>query len=312
MKQLKTKCLIIGSGPAGCTAAIYAARANMEPIMICGQAPGGQLTTTTEVENFPGFISIQGPELMNIMQKHAEAYGTQIINEIITKVDFGQKPFKCWSNDTEFTADSVIICTGAEAKWLGIESENEYKGFGVSGCATCDGFFFKGKDVAVVGGGNTAMTEALFLTNHANKVYLIHRRDELRGEKVLQDRIKKHPKIEIIWNSKTEEIIGEKNEFSKFVTGVRLKNTINGETNILPISGFFVAIGHKPNTEIFQNQLEMDEEGYIITKPGTPITSIDGVFAAGDVQDKVYKQAITSAGVGCAAALEAESFVNQQ
>jgi thioredoxin reductase (NADPH) len=297
--EYKTRCLI------------YAARANMSPIMVCGDTPGGQLMTTTDVENFPGFIKIQGPELMDIMQQHAKAYGTEIINDFIIDADFTKRPFVCKDRaGNNYIAESVIICTGAEAKWLGIPSEDEYKGFGVSGCATCDGFFFRNKVVAVVGGGNTAITEALYLTNHASKVYVIHRRDSLRSEKVLQDRLLNHPKIEMLWNCTVDEILGEKDNFGKAVNGVRLKSTLDGNLSELKLDGVFIAIGHKPNTELFKGKLEMDEEGYIITKAGTPITSIEGVYAAGDVQDKVYKQAITSAGVGCAAALEAEAFVN--
>jgi thioredoxin reductase (NADPH) len=310
MADYTTKCLIIGSGPAGCTAAIYAARANLDPIMLCGPLSGGQLVTTTDVENFPGFIKIQGPAMMDIMHKHAAEYGTKIIEDIIESVDFSKRPFICKSADKTYIAQTVIICTGAQAKWLGIESEDRFKGFGVSACATCDGFFFKNKIVAVVGGGNTALTEAIYLTNHANKVYIIHRRDTFRGEKILIDKVLANPKIEIIWDTFVSEVIGQEDEIGRFVTGLEIKNNKMQTTKQIPVDGLFVAIGHKPNTDIFKGQLEMDNEGYILTKAGTPITSVQGIFAAGDVQDKIYKQAVTSAGSGCAAALEAESFLH--
>lgn len=310
--EYKTKVLIIGSGPAGCTAAIYAARANMNPIMVRGMQPGGQLTITTDVENYPGFADpIQGPWLMQQMEQQSENVGTKIINDHITKVDFSSKPFVAEGMmGDKYIADTVIISTGAQAKWLGLESEEKFMGFGVSGCATCDGFFFKGKEVMVVGGGNTAVEEALFLTNFASKVTLVHRRNSLRAEKIMQDRLFKHPKIEIIWNHQLDEVLGS-NE-PKSVTGARLKNTETGETHEVKVDGIFIAIGHKPNTELFAGQLEMDSEGYIITTPGTTKTSIEGVYAAGDVQDKIYRQAITAAGTGCMAALEAERLLAEK
>lgn len=307
MAEYKTKVLIIGSGPAGCSAAIYAARANMEPIMVQGMQPGGQLTITTEVENYPGFADvIQGPWLMEQMTKQAEHVGTKIIFDYITKVDFSKRPFVAYGNSDTYYGDTVIITTGAEAKWLGLESESKFQGFGVSGCATCDGFFFRGKEVMVVGGGNTAVEEALYLTNHASKVYVVHRRDSFRAEKILQDRLFKNPKIEVIWNHILHEVKGTENP--KSVTHAVLKNSISGELSERTIDGIFIAIGHKPNTDIFKGILDMDEEGYIITKPGFTQTNIPGVFAAGDVQDKIFRQAVTAAGTGCMAALEAEKF----
>ncbi len=298
------KIIIIGSGPAGYTAAIYAARASYEPLLITGMQPGGQLSITTDVENYPGFASaIQGPWLMEQMHKQAEHVGTKIINDYVTKVDFKNKPFTVSTDYTSYTADSVIIATGAQAKWMGLESEAKFQGFGVSGCATCDGFFFKNKKVMVVGGGNTAVEEALHLTHHASEVLLVHRRDQLRAEKIIQERLFKHPKIKVLWNTVLEEVLGEENP--KYVTGVRLKNILNGKIETISMDGIFIAIGHKPNTEIFAGQVELDSEGYIITKSGTTQTNIPGVFACGDVQDKIYRQAITAAGTGCMAALEA-------
>jgi thioredoxin reductase (NADPH) len=304
-----TKVLVIGSGPAGYTAAIYAARANLSPILVQGMQPGGQLTITTDVENYPGFEDvIQGPWLMEQMQKQAEKVGTEINFDHIKSVDFSKRPFTCiGESDTVFTADTVVISTGAQAKWLGLEAEQKFQGFGVSGCATCDGFFFRDKEVIVVGGGNTAVEEALYLTNHASKVILVHRRDSLRAEKILQDRLLKHEKIEVLWDHTLEDVLGDENPLN--VTGARLKNVKTGEVTDKPIDGIFIAIGHKPNTDIFADQVDRDEEGYITVKAGTTQTSVKGVFAAGDVQDKVYRQAITAAGTGCMAALEAEKLI---
>jgi thioredoxin reductase (NADPH) len=305
MAKYNTKVLIIGSGPAGYTAAIYAARANLEPIIVQGIQPGGQLTITTDVENYPGFAEvIQGPWLMDQMQKQAEYVGTKIIFDHIREVDFSKRPFICTSEaDDVFIAETVIICTGAQAKWLGLESESKFQGYGVSGCATCDGFFYKGREVFVIGGGNTAVEEALYLTNHASKVTLVHRRDSLRAEKVLQNRLFGNPKVEVIWNHVLEEILGDNNPLN--VTGVRLKNLKTGEEMRRSTHGVFIAIGHKPNTDIFKGQIDTDEEGYIIVSAGTTRTNIEGVFAAGDVQDKHYRQAVTAAGTGCMAALDA-------
>lgn len=303
------KLIIIGSGPAGYTAAIYAARAAFSPMLITGMQPGGQLSITTDVENYPGFAAaIQGPWLMEQMHKQAEHVGTKIIHDYVTKVDFSKNPFTISTDSTTYTADSIIIATGAQAKWLGLPSEAKFQGFGVSGCATCDGFFFRNKKVIVVGGGNSAVEEALHLTHHASEVILVHRRDELRAEKILQERLFKHPKIKFIWNSAIEEIIGEDNP--KNVTGVKLKNLLNNEIQELPIDGVFIAIGHKPNTDLFGNQLELDHEGYIITKPNSTLTNIPGVFACGDVQDKIYRQAVTAAGTGCMAALDAGKYLD--
>ena len=306
----KTKVAIIGSGPAGFTAAIYAARANLEPIIINGTQPGGQLTITTEVENYPGFADpIQGPWLMEQMQKQAENVGTKIIYDHIEKVDFSKRPFKLiGESGDEFIADSVVIATGAQAKWLGLESESKFQGFGVSGCATCDGFFFKNKEVIVVGGGNTAVEEALYLTNHASKVYVVHRRDAFRAEKILQERLFKNDKVEVIWDHALEEVLGS--EKPKGVTGAKLKNTKTGDIKEMKIDGIFIAIGHKPNSGLFkETSLDIDSEGYITTKTGTASTNIPGVYAAGDIQDKIYRQAVTAAGTGCMAALEIEKFL---
>jgi thioredoxin reductase (NADPH) len=308
MAEYRTKVLIIGSGPAGCTAAIYAARANMKPIMVHGMQPGGQLTITTDVENYPGFADvIQGPWLMEQMTKQAEHVGTEIIFDYIERVDFSKRPFTAYSGSNTYIADSVIISTGAQAKWLGIPSESAFQGFGVSGCATCDGFFFRGKEVMVVGGGNTAVEEALYLTNHASKVYLLHRRDSLRAEKILQDRLFKNPKIEVIWNNTLHEVKGTDNP--KSVTHAIIENTQNNSLSEIKVDGIFIAIGHKPNTDMFKGIIDLDDEGYIITKPGFTQTNISGVFAAGDVQDKIFRQAVTAAGTGCMAALEAEKFL---
>lgn len=306
----KTKVAIIGSGPAGYTAAIYAARANLEPFIINGIQPGGQLTITTDVENYPGFAeSIQGPWLVEQMEKQAVHVGTKIFHDHIKEVDFSKRPFKLIGESEDiYEADAVVIATGAQAKWLGLESEKKFQGFGVSGCATCDGFFFKNKNVIVVGGGNSAVEEALYLTNHAAKVYVVHRRDKFKAEKILQDRLFKNPKIEVIWNHALDEVLGSENPRS--VTAARLKNTLNGETKELAIDGIFIAIGHKPNSDLFKNTaLEIDAEGYVITKPNSTATNIAGVYAAGDIQDKIYRQAVTAAGTGCMAALEIEKFL---
>lgn len=307
--QHHAKVLIIGSGPAGYTAAIYAARANLEPMLVQGLQPGGQLTITIDVENYPGFAEvIQGPWLMEQMREQAEHVGTKMLFDIITEVDFDSRPFRAIGDGGDvYTADSIIIATGAQAKWLGLETEQTFQGFGVSACATCDGFFYRGKEVAVVGGGNTAVEEAIYLTNHAEKVTLIHRRDELRAEKILQDRLFKHPKIEVIWDTTLEEILGDKDPLG--VTGLRLKNVKSGEESQLSVDGVFIAIGHKPATEVFKGKLDTDEEGYLLVKPGTVSTNIPGVYAAGDVTDKVYRQAVTAAGMGCMAALEAEKYI---
>jgi thioredoxin reductase (NADPH) len=307
----KTKVIILGSGPAGLSAAIYAARANLEPILINGIQPGGQLTITTDVENYPGFAEvIQGPWLMEQMTAQAEHVGTKIIHDHIKEVDFSKKPFKLiGESDDIYETDAVIICTGAQAKWLGLESEKKFQGFGVSGCATCDGFFFKNKEVIVIGGGNTAVEEALYLTNHCKKVYVVHRKDKFRAEKILQDRLFKNEKIEVIWNHELQEVTGSENPNN--VTGAILKNSVDGSLKEIKIDGIFIAIGHKPNTDLFkQTGLELDSEGYIITKAGTTQTNLKGIYAAGDVQDKIYRQAITAAGTGCMAALEVEKFLS--
>ncbi len=306
----KTKVLIIGSGPAGYTAAIYAARANLEPIIVQGMEPGGQLTITTDVENYPGFAEvIQGPWLMEQMKGQAEAVNTTIITDFITDVDFSSRPFVCKgdSGDT-YIGDTVVIATGAQAKWLGLPSEDEFQGRGVSACATCDGFFYRGKDVIVVGGGNTAVEEAIFLTNFASKVILIHRRDELRAEKILQDRLFKNEKIECVWDSQLEEIVGEEGPMGG-VTGVRIKNVKTGQESEIAAHGVFIAIGHAPATALFKGKVEMNDHGYIDTAPDSTATNVPGVYAAGDVTDDKYRQAVTAAGMGCMAALEAERFI---
>ncbi len=306
----KTKVAIIGSGPAGYTAAIYAARANLEPFIINGIQPGGQLTITTEVENYPGFAeAIQGPWLVEQMEKQAVHVGAKIFHDHIKEVDFSKRPFKLVGESGDiFEADAVVIATGAQAKWLGLESEKKFQGFGVSGCATCDGFFFRGKEVIVVGGGNSAVEEAIYLTNHAKKVYVVHRGDKFKAEKILQDRLFKNPKIEVIWNHTLDEVLGDENP--KTVTAARLKNSIDGQTKEIKIDGVFIAIGHKPNSDLFKNTgLEIDNEGYVVTKAGSTKTNIEGVYAAGDIQDKIYRQAITAAGTGCMAALEIEKFL---
>ena len=312
MSEIYTKTLIIGSGPAGYTAAIYAARANLAPVLVAGLEPGGQLMITTDVENYPGFADvIQGPWLMEQMRLQAEHVGTKVIQDHIRDVDLSKRPFTCHGEGgTVYKAETIIISTGAQAKWLGLESEMKFRGFGVSGCATCDGFFFRGKEVAVVGGGNTAVEEALYMTNHASKVILIHRRDQLRAEKVLQTRLFKNPKVQVIWNHVVEEVLGKNDPLA--VTGVRLKDTTTGERQELAIEGLFIAIGHVPNTKIFKGKLALDEEGYIVGSALTTETSVKGVFAAGDVRDKVYRQAVTAAGMGCMGALDVVSFLQDE
>jgi thioredoxin reductase (NADPH) len=308
--KFATKLLIIGSGPAGLTAAIYAARAALKPILLHGMQPGGQLTITTDVENYPGFAEpIQGPWLMEQMTSQAKNVGAEIIYDYVEKINLSVRPFIATTGSGNiYQADSVIIATGAEAIWLNIPSELEFKGYGVSACATCDGFFFKNQEVLVIGGGNSAIEEALYLTNHASKVTIIHRRDKFRAEKILQDRLFKNPKISVIWNHKLIEIIGK--DQPKSVTSAKLENTVTGETNMINCTGIFIAIGHMPNTSLFKDQLAIDSDNYIITKPNSTATNIKGVFAAGDVQDKIFRQAVTAAGSGCMAALEAEKFLN--
>jgi thioredoxin reductase (NADPH) len=305
----RTRVLIIGSGPAGYTAAIYAARASLSPILVAGLEPGGQMTITTDVENYPGFAAvIQGPWLMEQMAAQAEHVGTRIVHDLITRVDFTRRPFRCVADSgEEYLADAVIIATGAQARWLDIESERRLQGRGVSACATCDGFFYRGKAVAVVGGGNTAVEEALHLTHHADSVTLIHRRDALRAEKILQARLFAHPRINVVWDSIVEEIEG--GGTPEVVTGIRLRHGKTGAFNRLPVDGVFIAIGHTPNTAIFAGQVAMDAEGYILTEPGSTRTSVEGVFAAGDVQDKLFRQAVTAAGTGCMAALEVDKWL---
>jgi thioredoxin reductase (NADPH) len=304
-----SKVLILGSGPAGYTAAIYAARANLEPTLIQGLQPGGQLSITTDVENYPGFADpIQGPWLMEQMQAQTENVGAKIVTDLIVKVDLSQRPIRCAGDSgAVYTGDTLIIATGASARWLGLDSETKFRGFGVSACATCDGFFYRDKQVAVVGGGNTAVEEAIFLTNFARKVTLIHRRDALRAEKVMQDRLFKNPKIEVVWNHVVTQIQGEESPLG--VTGLRLRDVRDESEKDLPADGVFVAIGHDPATGLFAGQLDMDDEGYIVTKSDSTATSRPGVFAAGDVRDKVFRQAVTAAGMGCMAALEAEKFL---
>lgn len=305
------KLIIIGSGPAGYTAAVYAARANLHPVIITGMEKGGQLMTTTDVDNWPGDVEgLQGPDLMQRMEQHAQRFDTKIIFDQIAKVDFSKRPFTLYGDDTTYTCDALIIATGASAKYLGIESETKYRNRGVSACATCDGFFFQGQDVAVVGGGNTAMEEALFMANIAKSVTIIHRRDKFRGEKILADKISKKDNIKVEWDCVTEEILGD----DQGVTGIRIKNVKNETTKDLAVKAVFIAIGHQPNTQIFSGQLDMSETGYIYVKSGTngnaTATSVAGVFAAGDVADSIYRQAVTSAGSGCMAALDAEKFLD--
>ena len=309
---MHSKVVIIGSGPAGYTAAIYAARAMLEPVMINGTQPGGQLTITTDVENYPGFADvIQGPWLMEQMKAQAEHVGTRIVNDLIVDVDFDHRPFRLTGDSGKvYTADSVIVATGAQARWLGLPSESKFQGFGVSACATCDGFFYREKHVLVVGGGNTAVEEALFLTNFASKVTVIHRRSEFRAERILQDRLFKHPKIEVRWNTELADVTG--NNMPPSVTGAVLRNTLTGETEAFPVDGIFIAIGHTPATSVFAGKLDMKPGGYLQVKPGTTETNVPGVYAAGDVTDDVYRQAVTAAGMGCMAALEAERFLAEE
>jgi thioredoxin reductase (NADPH) len=303
-----TRLLIIGSGPAGYTAGVYGARAMLEPILVQGIQPGGQLTITTEVENWPGDTEVQGPELMVRMEEHARATGVEIVSEHIASLDLGVRPFRATGDGGDvYTADALILATGAQARWLGLPSEETFKGFGVSACATCDGFFYRGREVVVIGGGNTAVEEALFLTNFATRVTLVHRRDELRAEKILQDRLFKHPRIEVVWNHALDEVLGEHDP--RGVTGVRLRHVETGATREIAAQGVFVAIGHKPASELVAGQLELHHGGYVLVKPGTTETSIPGVFAAGDITDHVYRQAVTSAGMGCMAALDAERYL---
>ncbi|MBT8475075.1 MAG: thioredoxin-disulfide reductase [Alphaproteobacteria bacterium] len=306
-----SKVLIIGSGPAGYTAAVYASRAMLEPVLVQGIQPGGQLTITTEVENWPGDTEVQGPELMVRMEEHARAVGTEIISDHIQSLDLSHRPFTAKGDSgTTYTADAVILATGAQAKWLGLPSEEKFKGFGVSACATCDGFLYRGQEVVVIGGGNTAVEEALFLTNFASKVTLIHRRDSLRAEKILQHRLFKNPKVELLWDHTVEEVIGGENPLG--VEGVRARHVETGAITEVPCKGFFVAIGHAPANELVKDQLELHNGGYVVTKPDSTATSIPGVFAAGDLTDHIYRQAVTSAGMGCMAALEAEKFLAEQ
>ncbi len=316
-EHILTKVLIVGSGPAGYTAAIYAARANLEPVLVTGMEQGGQLTITTDVENYPGFAeAVQGPWLMEQMRAQAEHVGTKMIMDMITEVDFAKRPFtaKGQSGKT-YEAETIIICTGAKARWLGIDSEKTYRGFGVSACATCDGFFYRGKEVAVIGGGNSAVEEALFLSQFASKVTLIHRRDSLRAEKIGQDRLFENPKIDVIWNATVDEIIGNppgSKDGEIGVTGLKLKDTQTGAITDFKVDGVFVAIGHDPATELFKGKIDMDKEGYILTSPDSTATSVSGVYAAGDVKDKTYRQAVTAAGMGCMAALEADRYLAAQ
>ncbi len=303
--------IIIGSGPAGYTAALYTARADLKPIMFAGLEPGGQLMITTDVENYPGFPDgIMGPEMMDLFRRQVERFGVEIHQKHVTKVDLSKRPFKVYVDDELYEANSIIITTGASAKWLGLESEVTYGGFGVSACATCDGFFFRNKEVIVVGGGDTAMEEANYLTKHCSKVYLIHRRSEFRASKIMQDRVLANPKVEVITNSAIEEILGAHQP--KKVTGVRLVDTVTGEKREMPIDGVFIAIGHKPNADLFHGVLDMDSVGYILTLPGTTKTNIPGVFAAGDVADSQYRQAVTAAGTGCMAAIDAERYLEAE
>ena len=304
-----SKVLIIGSGAAGYTAAIYASRANLKPVLVRGLQPGGQLTITTDVENYPGFADpIQGPQLMEQMYEQAKNVGTRMFEDIIVEADLSKRPFQALGDSgNTYTGDALIVCTGASARWLGLESERKYMGFGVSACATCDGFFFREKPVAVVGGGNTAVEEALFLTNFASQVTLIHRRDELRADKIMQDRLFKNDKIEPIWDSVLEEVLGD--DDPPGVTGAKIKNVKTSEVSELAVDGIFIAIGHDPNSGLFKGQLEMDGEGYVVTAADSTVTSVPGVFAAGDLQDRIYRQAVTAAGTGCMGALEAERFL---
>ena len=309
MGEMKTtRVLIIGSGPAGYTAAVYSARAMLNPVLVQGIQPGGQLTITTEVENWPGRTEVQGPDLMAQMEEHARAMGTEIIGDTITSLNLGSRPFVALGDSgTTYVADAVILATGAQARWLGLASEEKFKGFGVSACATCDGFFYRGREVVVAGGGNSAVEEALFLTNFASKVTVVHRRDSFRAEKILIERLMKNPKIEVVWNATVEEVLG--NEMPLGVTGVRVKDVQTGAERVVPCEGFFVAIGHAPASELVKDQLELHHGGYVKVEPGSTRTSIPGVFAAGDLTDHIYRQAVTSAGMGCMAALDAERWL---
>jgi thioredoxin reductase (NADPH) len=300
--------VIVGSGPAGYTAALYAARASLKPLLFEGLQPGGQLTITSDVENYPGFPEgILGPELMEKFRAQAERFGTRFVQSDVTRVDLGRRPFQLWQDDQLYTADALIVATGASAKWLGIPSEKQYQGKGVSACATCDGFFFRGVEVGVVGGGDTAVEEATFLTKFATKVHLIHRREELRASKIMQERARSNPKIELVWNKVVEEVLGD----GRAVNGVRLRDTKDGSARVLPLGGLFMGIGHEPNTALFRGQLEMNAVGYLTVKAPTTATSVKGVFAAGDVSDPSYRQAITAAGSGCAAAIDAERYLGE-
>jgi len=308
-KYMSEKVIIIGSGPAGYTAALYTARADLNPLLFAGLQPGGQLMITTDVENYPGFPEgIMGPEMMELFKKQAERFGARIEHREVTQVDLSQRPFKVWVGEEIYEAESLIVSTGASAKWIGLEGEQIFGGYGVSACATCDGFFFRNKEVIIVGGGDTAMEEANYLTRHCSRVYIVHRRDEFRASKIMQDRVMNNPKIEIIWNTVIDEILGDMEPVKK-VKGVRLHNIVTGEKWEKEISGVFVAIGHKPNSDLFTGVLDMDEVGYLKTVPGSTKTNIDGVFAAGDVADSVYRQAVSAAGTGCNAAIDAERFL---
>jgi thioredoxin reductase (NADPH) len=301
------KVLIIGSGPAGLTAAIYAARADLNPLMIEGMERGGQLMLTTEVENYPGFPEgIMGPELMDGMRKQAERFGTRIVSSDVTKVDLSERPFKVWVADDLYESEALVISTGASARWLGIPGESRLRGYGVSACATCDGFFFRDREIAIVGGGDSAMEEAIFLTKFASKVTILHRRDRFRASKIMAQRAIDHPKIEVLWNTTIEEVLG-----GDLVTGLRVKNVLTDEESVLPVEGFFLAIGHDPNTKIFQGQLDLDASGYVVTEGGSTRTSVEGVFAAGDVVDHYYQQAVTAAGMGCQAAIDVEHWLDR-
>ena len=305
------KLLIIGSGPAGYTAAVYAARAMLDPVLVQGIQPGGQLTITTEVENYPAFTEIQGPELMVKMEEHAKAMGAEVISDIIMELDLSKRPFVAKGDSgTIYEAEAVILATGAQAKWLGLPSEEKFKGFGVSACATCDGFFYRGKEVVVIGGGNTAVEEALFLTRFASKVSVIHRRDSLRAEKILEHRLMRNEKVEMVWDTTVEEVLGDSDPLG--VTGVRVKNVKTGEESVIACDGVFVAIGHAPSSELVKDQLETHMGGYVVTLPDSTATGVPGVYAAGDVTDHIYRQAVTSAGMGCMAALEAERFLSEE
>lgn len=306
------KVVIIGSGPAGYTAALYAARADLSPVLFAGPEPGGQLMITTDVENYPGFPEgIMGPDMMDLFRKQAERFGTIVHNQVVTKVDLDARPFKVYVGEEEHLAQTIIISTGASAKWLGLEGEQTYGGFGVSACATCDGFFFRGKEVIVVGGGDTAMEEANYLTRHASKVYVVHRRDEFRASKIMQQRVLENPKIEVLWNSAVVDILGPTEPMKK-VTGAKIQNTIDGSVREMPIDGIFIAIGHKPNSDLFTKWMTMDETGYITVEPGTTKTKVRGVFACGDVIDPNYRQAVTAAGTGCMAAIDAERYLEAE